>query len=292
MNILPKKRWHVRTKENIARVRKDEAEAAEKERQEKLRIEIADKEARLQLLKQKSKQKLKELDVKIIEKEISSTKLDHINLFADLEHSVTTTNKEHDLEVKEKKEEYEKKIGYLTYLGQDTNEAQKKKNWYEVLPDASRYSRSSEIKDTYDKLVLKDSDGKPKSKELDIKDGEVCWKTKQKLDPMNAFKKYCSQKKKSDTREDARNSSDLHGKKSYKEQKKVPSDKKDDKLTKLEKLREARLKREQQERYRTEVFLKKLGGSDIPSEEQPKSAKVKAKYNSQFNPELARQNYK
>uniref|UniRef100_A0A2A4JPD2 CBF1-interacting co-repressor CIR N-terminal domain-containing protein n=1 Tax=Heliothis virescens TaxID=7102 RepID=A0A2A4JPD2_HELVI len=285
MNILPKKRWHVRTKENIARVRKDEAEAAEKEKQEQLRVERADREARLQVLKQKSRQKLQEFGIDDEPKSKKEETIEHINLFANLEDAVKTTNKEHDHEVKEKKEEYEKKIGYLTYLGQDTNEALGKKNWYEVPPEA-RASGSTEIKDTYDKLVLKDKDGKPKIKEPDEKDGEIGWKKKQMIDPMNAFKHlhdYSYKDKKKRITKDVTEKKSKHKKKDKKH-------KKDDKEEKLRKLREARLKREQEERYRTQMFLKGLHNPSAP--ETVKDTGIKPKYNSQFNPELARQNYR
>lgn len=289
-------RWHVRTKENIARVRKDEAEAAEKERQERLRIENADREARLNVLKNKSKQKLVESGIAVgPELEATLENSGHVNLFSDLEHAVQTSNRDHDKEEKEKKEEYEKKIGYLTYLGQDTNEALGKKNWYDTLPDASRFSRSSEIKATYDKLVLKDADGKPKPRDLDIKDGEVSWKAKQRLDPLNAFKKYCHSTKKTEKaiqEGQSKSSKEYVAKDTNNKCKRKPKNiRKDEKLMKLQKLREARLKREQLEKSKTEKFLAGLNGTLTEDAPQPIAPKVKPKYNSQFNPALARQNF-
>ncbi|XP_050351611.1 leukocyte receptor cluster member 1 homolog [Nymphalis io] len=283
MNILPKKRWHVRTKENIARVRKDEAEAAEKERQEQLRIENANREARLNVLKNKSKQKLLEFDIQPQTVEQVPATQEHINLFADLEHAIQTTNKEHDKEIKEKNEEYEKKIGYLTYLGQDTNEALGKKNWYNVIPESTRFSRSSDIKDTYEKLMLKDKDGKIKEKLKDEKDGEIAWSAKQQLDPMNSFKSFCHNSKNKDIFKKKLDNKKKNQKSKHKN--------KDDLKKKLQKLREARLKREQQEKYRTEMFLSKLNGTAPEKEKDEKIPKIKPKYNSQFNPEIARQNY-
>lgn len=263
-----------------------------------MRVEQADREARLSVLKHKSKQKLQEYGIKEPEPDhTQQATVEHINLFANFEDAVKTTNKEHEKDVKEKKEEYEKKIGYLTYLGQDTNEALGKKNWYEVLPETAGASRSSNIKDTYDKLVLKDKDGKPKIIEPDEKNGEVGWKKKQKLDPLNAFKHlhdntYKHKRKAIPNDKTETDNHSITGKKHKNKKKKHKKDKTtdEDKEKRIQKLREARLKREQLEKYRTELFLK---GLHKPlNTEIEKGTRVKAKYNSQFNPELARQNYK
>ncbi|XP_076273030.1 leukocyte receptor cluster member 1 homolog [Rhynchophorus ferrugineus] len=332
MNILPKKRWHVRTKENIARVRKDEAKAAEEERVRQERAKLAESEARRQFLLEKSRKKFATdtfipLDSNESTSSYVSVNTEHVNFFKELEEGTANqnkTNKEHDEEIKKEKEKYEKQIGYLTYLGQDTNEALGKKSWYEVLPERLQNNK-----------------------------GEVNLKSKTREDPLNIIKKYTnisksnhneetvskfkeyksllsnksvyksSKKKKRHQRESSeepkRRKKEHASKKSKKSEKKhrsrsrtsssasndtpprpeenhSDSDSEDEKLRKaethrkLEQLRAERLQREKEEKRKTEALLSKIRGDS--TKEKPSETKgPKRKYNSQFNPELAKQNY-
>ncbi|XP_072383936.1 leukocyte receptor cluster member 1 homolog [Diabrotica undecimpunctata] len=292
MNILPKKRWHVRTKDNIARVRRDEAKALEEEKARQDRIKLAEREARRELLLNRSRSTTgfkPDFDIK---EDTNDNK--HINFFEELEEGtaeIKHVNKEHEKEKKEEKEKYEKQIGYLTYLGQDTNEALGKKSWYDVAPDRS-----------------------------DIKH-EVNLKTKIREDPLHIIKKYNLESDKKVKQDDipstSRSVKELdsicrqisvlkqtkkHKHKKHKKHKKrkysTSSDSSEDMELKIEKqkeleiLRMKRLKREAEERKKTNAVLSKLKKKDDePVENSNKVNNFKAKYNSQFNPYLAKQNY-
>ncbi|CAG2053244.1 unnamed protein product [Timema podura] len=251
MNILPKKRWHVRTKENIARVRKDEAQAAEEEKERQRRTFLAEQEARTKTLREKSRKRYQDesLEVETLSTEIPVSNNKHVNLFEDIEDGTIVTNKtnaEFEKEQKEEKEKYEKQIGYLTYLGQDTVEATGNVSWYNKVPNWAAH----------------DSDN-----------AEVGSKSKASADPLNIFKN-------SESSDNSRNSD----KEVFVEKPKVN----------LEHLRAERLRREREEQKRTEALLAKIRGEPPPESKETKPNHVPIviqKYNSQFNPELARQNF-
>merc|ERR1712025_540037 len=77
------------------------------------------------------------------------------------------TNKEHEEEKKKEQEEYEKKVGYLTYLGQDTEELTGEQVWWKKKPQ--------------DRLVMPESN-KVKS--------AINQKQKEFLDPLSDLRKY------------------------------------------------------------------------------------------------------
>lgn len=224
----------------------------------------------------------------------TSKKLEHVNFFAELEDGKIDYNRpnmEHEREKKEEKEKYEKQIGYLTYLGQDTNEATGKKNWYEELPkrltdtekdveleikkkalndpmiDIKKYLKIMHSKSTEDHIKVKPETVKRKYHDSDgsHSDHESC-------STSVTHKKHNKKHKK---------------KHKHSEKKEVRSQTSMD----IEKLRAERLLREQSEKLRTEALLAKVKGEPIPvvAPETPKPT-IKQKYNSQFFPEIARQN--
>ncbi|KAF4527538.1 hypothetical protein B566_EDAN015769, partial [Ephemera danica] len=269
--------------ENIARVRKDEAKAAEEEKERQRRVLLAEQEARTDLLRGQARQRYdgREEKESTTSTEPSSSR-GHVNFFQDLEDGNvpnTGVNVEHEKEAKEEKEKYEKSIGYLTYLGQNTVESTGIKPWWESRPARLETEES-------------ESSASKRSKLSD--------------DPLNTIRKYVpsdgiSSRKRSSEGKSKSEKKHKHKKKKHKKHSKSrkrrhstsSSSEEDPPKPSLEQLRAERLRREAAEAAKTKELLAKLRGEPPPEVEKPKNAPspVKQKYNSQFNPELARQNY-
>ncbi|XP_059617176.1 leukocyte receptor cluster member 1 homolog [Phlebotomus argentipes] len=303
MNILPKKRWHVRTRENIARVRRDEKKAADEEKERLRRIALAEQEARIDTLRQQAKDRRHSEVTSSREIQEKQQSGEHVNFFSDLEsgkYQAEGQNAEHLKEKKEETEKYEKQVGYLTYLGQDTNEALGKRSWYEEVPKRQDvYAESGKIVEKGLKSKMyndplnvmkrylatgsssKTSSSTPVPKPALLKTYEsVLHSYRAEAVPKKRAKKHKSKEKKRKRKRSRSESEDEEERQARK--------------VKLEKLRAERLEREKAERQRTEAFLAKLRGDPEPKKEPEKAVPVrpmKQKYNSQFNPELAKQNY-
>lgn len=223
----------------------------------------------------------------------------HVNFFQELEDGTADQkqiNQEHEKEKKEEREKYEKQIGYLTYLGQDA--ALGKKSWYNLKPDRT------------------------------ISNKEVNIKIKVKEDPLRVMKKYALVGKKAykfhkdsaknleyqsilkglgTSKSDSKNQSKSHSsddeiisklekqkKKKKKHRHRSSSESSDEKVRiakekKIELLRKERLRREKEERIRTEQLLLKITG--CKHQDHSKKDGYKLRYNTQFNPNIAKQNY-
>nr|CAD7396218.1 unnamed protein product [Timema cristinae] len=314
--------WHVRTKENIARVRKDEAQAAEEEKERQRRTFLAEQEARTKTLREKSRKRYQNesLEVETVSTEIPIIINKHVNLFEDLEDGTIVTNKtnaEFEKEQKEEKEKYEKQIGYLTYLGQDTVEATGNVSWYNKVPnwaahDSDNAEVGSKSKASADPLNIfkkflpaQELKTKPKVKPTSLnpiqknlkrrhnEEGRLLDKNK-RAKTRNKHKSHKNHSKKRKKRKCRRSSSSCSSGSSDNSR---SSDKEvfvEKPKVDLEHLRAERLRREREEQKRTEALLAKIRGEPPPESKEAKPNQVPIvvqKYNSQFNPELARQNF-
>uniref|UniRef100_A0A0V0J865 Leukocyte receptor cluster member 1 homolog n=1 Tax=Schistocephalus solidus TaxID=70667 RepID=A0A0V0J865_SCHSO len=161
MNILPKKRWHVKNKDNAARVEADEAKDRRKKQADAIRSLIATQEARADYLRKKSKG--------LPGSEINLSAGQTLRLFADAEENrdINATNEEYEAEKKEAKESYEKKIGLLRYMGETSEGKVSEKPWWSEVPLHRKKSNKVSV---------------AVSEEIDLK-------KKSRLDPLYAMKK-------------------------------------------------------------------------------------------------------
>jgi len=252
MNILHHKSWHVRNKDNIIRVKRDEAKAAEEEKQRLKRQSIAESEARLNILRSRAS-----VDFVSKEKHAEKATPTHINLFEQEETGKRNgdKNKETELEKKQEKEKFEKKIGLLKYLVDEDLDL-KTQPWY----------KKSKI------YTVEDN-----------RDIEVDLKRKIVDDPLTNINLKLNEKNKKKKKSDKHNRDKDHNKKKKSEPSK--SDFPIKKTKTIEELRVERLKRETAERTKANILLY---GNQETVKEKVEFDDRKRKYNNQFNPESSR----
>ncbi|XP_068952483.1 leukocyte receptor cluster member 1 [Petaurus breviceps papuanus] len=135
MNILPKKSWHVRNKDNVARVRRDEAQARDEQRERERRALLAQQEARTDLLRKRARHRTP-LPATVTEgPEAGPHPIDLFRELVEEGKGATHGNKEYEEEKRQAKKQQEKALGVLTYLGQSAAEAQTQPPWYQLPPD-------------------------------------------------------------------------------------------------------------------------------------------------------------
>ncbi|EYC16648.1 hypothetical protein Y032_0033g2764 [Ancylostoma ceylanicum] len=288
MNILPKKKWHVRTKENIARVRRDEAKAAEEEQRRLDRAITAENERRLEALRAQAAKRDADLEpfaLRASSETMLSTSTGHVNLFQDLEQAERQNfgrgNKEYEEEKRKEQAEYDSKLGIQKAFAEGTKELNKEQEWY------ARIVRP---------IAKDENKAKPSVPTAPISSTSAPFASKsEELSEKHSKRKRKHHRKSSSSESEDSSDSDRRRKKKRKKEKKKKkkhhrhhssdeSDKNElemeiEKRNRLAQLREERIIRERAERHRTQQLLNPT---------KTAAAAPKQKYNSMFNPELSR----
>lgn len=284
MNILPHKSWHVRTKKNIARVRRDEEKARREEEELQQRISLAEHEARISHLKHK--QGIETNDNK--SKNDDANNSEQFDLFKDFKDKIAQDSEKKE-EKKIEQEKWEVRTGIFSYLdGRYKHEKASNDEWYlKSHEERMNFKNDEQIKNTKDERNKRMNDPLENMKSYlsvmkkneSIKFGEdppkiksKIYKTEESLNLANSNLKKKNKKRKKRSSSSSDSDSDDQSKKLL-----------------LQKLRAERLDRERRERDRAMQLVQ--GPSSSSSSRSVVNNDVKQKYNSQFNPHLAKQNF-
>ena len=272
MNILPKKNWHVRTRKNIEKVRKDEAKAAEEERKLNERIALAEREARTEYLRGRAQTgPSSSLGSSSARSEVNHPSK-HVDLFADSQfgRGDQRVNLEHEREEKQKTEKWEQQVGILTYLHKSQSDVDHP--WY-LQPHEQRLLGSTDHTSVT---------GSTKDEER-----------KDYLDPLKIMKQHLSKMKSTEKKPDREvkgRKSSIDRNRGKRKPEQVVKVEPDDKMAQL---RKQRLDRERKERERAEKLIRnhrRANGSPVPSSlaSTPRAVdERRIQYHSQFFPHLS-----
>ena len=147
MNILRHKSWHVRTKKNIARVRRDEEKARKEEEDKQWKIDNAEKSARIEYLRnKKSGQSSRQNQNEESDAVQDQSKL-AFELFEDYKDKAQI-DRDKDDEKKVEQEKWEVKAGIFSYLdGRYKHEKDDEDQWYTKSSNQRRLMPESNAKD-------------------------------------------------------------------------------------------------------------------------------------------------
>lgn len=270
----------------MERVRRDERKAAEDEQRVLDRQIQAENERRLMQLRARADQRMETMfsggagsssagaakDVSI------SDETGHVNLFQDLEReerkNYGSGNRDYEAEKAAEKKEWESKMGIQVYFADNTNDLNKKKEWYEELPlrRAAEPLDRRKARDALPCLKRKELEEERKRKREDSDSEE------------KAKKRHKKDKKKKKKKHRHRDSS---------EERQLEEEYDRERRQKLASMRDERLKRERVEKARAHALLHpeeiELLQKRKAAEDSEEKRGKKKKYNSQFNPEFFRQ---
>ncbi|CAB1334409.1 unnamed protein product [Coregonus sp. 'balchen'] len=292
MNILPKKSWHVRNKDNGTRHKPQKRSARSNavwSEQSRRNVMMYDRcnflkrsAARTEHLRQKSRAALQQSGRWKNEGEGgerggerggegSGGVVEHLNLFPLEESSEKKGNAEYLKDKKDEKEREERAIGLLVSLGPQPGT--------EVTPWYMKTGREKEEEKDEGKKKEKEKEKDNKGKRLPLSQEEKekrDRRLKDMLDPLKEMKKALAVKDRKERRSKKKEKRDRGERRSSGGE------------SSIERLRAERLQREAEEKRRTQALLDQKNGTGKEKERPRETEEREMPYNSAYFPELAR----